>query len=59
MNKTIITLSLLEYPHTGARKNSAMLEKKNREYHIENKIISMTLDNIASNQEPKMALLIK
>ena len=48
MQKRMISFSLLEFPHTGARIGSTILEKL-REYEIENKIISITLDNASTN----------
>ena len=44
----MIAFSLLEFPYTGARIGSTILEKL-REYEIENKIISITLDNASTN----------
>ena len=43
----MILLSLLEFPHIGARIGSIL--EKLREYKIENKIISITLDNASTN----------
>ena len=50
MQKKMISFSLLEFPHTGARTGigSIILEKL-RKYEIENKIISITLDNASTN----------
>ena len=48
MQKRMIAFSLWEFPHTGARIGSTILEKL-REYKIENKIISITLANESTN----------
>ena len=44
----MIAFSLLEFPYTGARIVSTILEKL-REYNVENKIVTITLDNASTN----------
>lgn len=48
MQKRMLAFSRIEFPHTGARIGSTILEKI-REYKIENKIVSITLDNASTN----------
>ena len=44
----MIAFSLLEFPHTGVRIGSTILEKL-KEYEIKNKIISITINNASTN----------
>lgn len=46
--KCIISYSLLEYPHTGAKIGSTIVDKL-KEFNIAQKIISLTLDNVSTN----------
>ena len=48
MQKRMLAFSRLEFPHTGSRIGTTILEKL-REYKLENKIISITLDNASNN----------